>query len=131
AYERFDSLEDVTYEEHAKYAFKKAIYYGKQGNKELAKEELKKALRYITGYTYRKDTSLNEVINPLSVLNKIDPNIALEYVKKLKYLTDAVMKHTEDGKGIKWITMDWFNKLIEIDYLLGTKYLIDQLILKP
>ena len=131
AYEKFGSLENVTYGEHAEYTFKKAIYYGKQGNKELAKKELKKALRYITGYTYRKDTSLNEVINPLSVLNKIDPNTALEYVKKLKYLTDAVMKHTEDGKGIKWITIDWFNKLIEIDYLLGAKYLINQLILQP
>lgn len=131
AYEEFDSSEGATYNEHAECAFKKAIYYGKQENKELAKKELKKALRYITGYTYRKDTSLNEVINPLSVLNKIAPNTALKYVKKLKYLTDAVMKHTEDGKGIKWITMGWFSKLIEIDYLLGAKYLINQLILEP
>ncbi|MDG9730170.1 ATP-binding protein [Ignatzschineria sp. RMDPL8A] len=131
-YDEWDNLsEDVVYEKHAEYSFKKAIYYGKLGNKELAKEELKKALRYITGYTYRKDTSLNEVINPLSVLNKISSEIALEYAKKLKYLTDAVMNHTEDGKDTRWLTMDWFKKLIEIDYDLATKYLINQFIAKP
>lgn len=130
-YEHFDNKENLIYEEHAKYSFKKAIYYGKIGKKEKAQEELRKALGLITGYTFRKDTSLEEVINPLSVLNAIAPQTANKYVRKLKYLTDAVMKHTEEGKGIRWLTINWFKKLIEIDYRLGVKYLINQFTIAP
>ena len=131
AYERFDNEEKLTYQDHAEYSFKKAIYYGKIGKTEKAKEELKRALLFITGYTFRKDTSLEEVIKPLSALNAADSIIANKYVKKLKYLTDAVMKHTEEGKGIRWLTINWFEKLIEIDYVLAVKYLINQFTIQP
>lgn len=131
AYDRFGESTDSEYYEYVENHFKKSIYYAKSEKLEEAKEELKKATEYTTKYTSRKDTTLSELIDPLTAINRIDPNVALKYAKKLKYLNDAVMKHTEDGKGIRWLVIAWFKELLNIDYLLAVEYLIDQLIEEP
>lgn len=131
AYDRFNESKDSDYYEYVENHFKKSIYYAKLARLEEAKEELKKATEYTTKYTSRKDTTLSELIDPLTVINRIDPNVATEYAKKLKYLNDAVMKHTEDGKGIRWLVINWFKELLNIDYLLAMKYLVNQLIEDP
>lgn len=130
-YGRFGESTDSDYYEYVENHFKKSIYYAKSEKLEEAKEELKKATEYTTKYTSRKDTTLSELIDPLTVINRISPSVAIEYVKKLKYLNDAVMKHTEDGKGIRWLIIDWFKELLNIDYLLAMKYLINNLIEEP
>src|SRR5690606_38753228 len=111
SYEYFGQSTDESYDELANYSFKKAIYYGKINATDKAKGELEKALLLITSYTSRKDTTLSEVIDPLPAINSINPSFAREYSKKLKYLTDAVMKHTEDGKHTRWLTIRWFEQL--------------------
>jgi hypothetical protein len=126
AYEQFDKADDDKYYEHADYSFRKSIYYGKVGMINEAKDELEKALLLITSYTYRKDTTLTELIEPLPAINNINPDFAKQYTRKLKYLTDAVMKHTEDGKGIRWLTIDWFEQLLNVDYELATMYLVNE-----
>lgn len=126
AYNQFDQAEDNEYYEHADYSFRKSIYYGKVGMINEAKHELEKALLLITSYTSRKDTTLTEVIEPLVAINNINPDFAKQYSRKLKYLTDAVMKHTEDGKGIRWLTIDWFEQLLNVDYELATIYLVNE-----
>lgn len=127
-YEEFDKSSELDYYEHLEYAFKKAIYYAKVDNKMVAKSELKKATYLLTSYTYRKDRTLSEIIEPLNIVNNIDHKFARKYAKKLKYLTDAVMKHTEDGKDIRWLTIEWFQKFLEVDYKLSSMYLIYQLL---
>lgn len=127
-YEQFDKAEDQNYYEHEENAFKKAIYYAKINRKDLAKQELNKALYFITSYTSHKDRTLSEIIEPLVALNNADHNIAREYTKKLKYLTDAVMKHTDDGKDTRWLTMEWFEEFLKIDYRLASMYLLHQLL---
>lgn len=126
AYNQFDKAKTNEYYEHADYSFRKSIYYGKVGMINEAKDELEKALLLITSYTSRKDTTLTEVIEPLSAINNINPDFAKDYSKRLKYLTDAVMKHTEEGKGIRWLTIDWFEQLLIVDYELATTYLVNE-----
>ena len=126
AYDQFDKAENDEYYEHADYSFRKSIYYGKVGMINEAKDELKKALLLITSYTSRKDTTLTELIEPLPAINSINPDFAKQYTRKLKYLSDAVMKHTEDGKGIRWLAISWFEQLLSVDYELATMYLVDE-----
>lgn len=131
AYDRFGESMDSEYHEHVEYHFKKSIYYGRAKKLKDAQEELRNAIKYLTAYTSRKDTTLSELISPLTAINRIDSSVAIKYAKKLKYLNDAVMKHTEDGKGIKWLVISWYKELLNIDYLLAKKYLINQLIEDP
>ncbi|HHG3038483.1 ATP-binding protein [Vibrio parahaemolyticus] len=128
AYNDFDREDDDDYSEHAEYSFKKSIYYAKVGKMVKAKEELKKAIHLTTSYTYRKDRNLAEVIDPLLSVKKLNPKFARKYTKKLKYLTDAVMKHTEDGKDTRWLTIEWFEVFLKVDYYLASKYLINELL---
>lgn len=130
-YEDFSQLDHEDYSEQAGYAFKKSIYYGKIGDIDKAKEELEKALLLITCYTHRKDRNLAEIIKPLPAINGLDPNFARKYSKQLKYLTDAVMKHTEDGKDTRWLTMEWYQEFIGIDYYLSLSYLVNELLNNP
>lgn len=126
SYELFEQSDDEDYSQYADYSFKKAIYYGKVDKLDKAKEELKKALKLITSYTFRKDTTLSEIIEPLPTINRINSAFAIQYTKNLKYLTDAVMKHTEDGKDTRWLTIDWFEQLLNIDYKLASSYLVNE-----
>ena len=131
AYNKFQQAEDLDYSQYADYCYKKAIYYAKLGNYKEAENHLREAIKYITTYTSRKDITLLELIVPLSTINTIDSIVAKENVKKLKYLSDAIMKHTEDGKGIRWLAIDWFKELLNIDNKLAIKYLIYEFIRDP
>ncbi len=128
SYELFEQSDDEDYNQYADYSFKKAIYYGKVDKLDKAKEELSKALKLITSYTFRKDTTLSEIIESLPAINRINSEFAIQYTKNLKYLTDAVMKHTEDGKDTRWLTIDWFEQLLNIDYKLAASYLVNELL---
>jgi hypothetical protein len=127
-YISFGQSDDENYSEYANYSYKRAIYYGKTNETEKAKEELENALLLITSYTFHKDTSLTEVIEPLPAINNRNPEFANKYSRKLKYLTDAVMKHTDDGKGTRWLTIQWYDEFLNIDYNLASMYLINQLL---
>lgn len=131
AYTKFEENQELHYYEYAELHFQKAFIYSKMKYIEQAQNELKNAVLYITNYTSRKDVTLSEIVDPIDALHKIDANLAINYVKKLKYLTDAVAKHTEDGKGIRWIAMDWFKHLSNIDYDLSAKYLIYEFMKDP
>lgn len=128
--EAYNSLdeENSDYFEHAENSFKKAIYRARIGDIENAKLDLKNAIHLTTSYTSRKDRNLAEVIEPLPLIKNINPSFAKEYTKRLKYLTDAVMKHTEDGKDTRWLTIEWFEVFIKIDPEQATKYLINEML---
>ncbi|MDD4950678.1 ATP-binding protein [Sulfuricurvum sp.] len=127
-YEQFDQSEEENYSEHLEYSLKKAIYYAKINDNENAIRELGKAVYLTTSYTFHKDITLSEIIEPLRSINQINQDVAKEYAKKLKYLTDAVMKHTDDGKDTRWLTIQWFEEFLKVDYRLASMYLLDQLL---
>lgn len=96
-----------------------------------AKKELKKAILYMTAYGHRKDTTLNEIREPLEYLKDIDSKFALSSAKKLLPLNLAVQNHSENGKGIKWLYIYWFEDLVKIDFSLASSYLVSELLDKP
>lgn len=128
SYEAYDMTDNANYHEHLEYSLNKAIFYSKNKMNANAKSQLRKASHLFTGYTFHKDRTLEEIINPLPSINALDHNNALLYAKKLKYLTDAVIKHTDDNKGTRWLTTEWFHELLKIDYNLACIYLVDQFI---
>ncbi|PHR55999.1 MAG: hypothetical protein COA44_09015 [Arcobacter sp.] len=122
---------DENYNYYCEYKLKKAIAYSKLGRIGKAKKALKIGSRYLTSYTFHKDRTLEEIIEPLSSINTLDNKFAKKYTKKLKYLTDAVMKHTDDNKGTRWLTTEWFKEFLKVDDRLSSIYLIDQLLNSP
>ncbi|HAV1325330.1 TPA: ATP-binding protein [Vibrio parahaemolyticus] len=129
AYETLEIQSEEGYTEHAEYSFKKSIYFARVGKFKKAKKELEKAIHYITSYTYRKDRNLAEVIEPLVSVNRVNSKCSKKYARKLKDLTDAVMKHTEDGKDTRWLTIEWFEVFLKVDRKTATKYLINEFLL--
>ncbi|MDM5271202.1 ATP-binding protein [Sulfurovum sp. zt1-1] len=126
--EEIDDVDSDYYSEHLTYALKKSILYSKLKKTDESKSELYHAAILMTAYTFRKDNTLSEIIEPLLTINKLSPKQAIKYGKKLKYLNEAVERHTEDGKTIRWLIIHWFRELLKIDYLLASKYLISQLL---
>ena len=122
---------DEIYNSHLEFKLKKSIYFAKIQQTKKTRKNLKEAMRLVTSYTFRKDRTASEIINSLIAINKIDKEFALKYTKKLKFLLDAIEKHTEDGKDIRWLPIEWFEKFIEIDSRLASMYLIDQLLRYP
>lgn len=104
-----------------------------KSNNEITKAEieLKKAISYMTAYTFRKDTTLNEIIEPLDALDRVDKEFTLKYTKKLLALNLTVQNHSEDGKGIRWLYIGWFKKFLQIDSQLASKFLISKLLEEP
>lgn len=125
--EEIDKADSDYYSEHLRYSLKKSIIYSKLYQDDKAKEELYRASMLMIAYTSRKDITLSEIIEPLTSINNIDSTIALKYAKKLKYLNEAVQRHT-DGKGTKGLIIDWYENLLKIDYILASQYLISELL---
>ncbi len=38
------------------------------------------------------------------------------------------MKHTDDGKDTRWLTIEWYEQFLEVDYNLASMYLINELL---
>lgn len=127
-YQSYDLTDESNYHEHLDNTLHKAILYSQNNMFATAKSELKRASHLLTGYTSHKDITLEEIIEPLSSINKLDSKFALKYAKKMKYLTDAVMKHTDDNKDTRWLTTQWFSELLNTDSKLACIYLINQLL---
>ena len=66
-------------------------------------------------------------LDSLTVLNKLNKEFALKYTKKLLPLNLAVQNHSEDGKGIRWLYINWFKKFLHIERKLASKFLISKL----
>lgn len=130
-YNQFGKQESLNYYEYAEYYFQNAFLYCKDKDEKQAKNELRKAIEYITTYTFHKDITLSEIVDPIDIICKLDSDMGASYLKQLKYLTDAVINHTDDNKGTRWITIDWFKQLSTINYNLSIKYLISQFIKSP
>jgi len=91
-----------------------------------AKQQFKKIIEYTTAYTFRKDTTLNELIMPLESIRKLDNKSALKYTKKLLPLNLTIQSNSEDGKGIRWLYISWFEKFLKVNRQEATIFLINQ-----
>jgi len=109
-------------------SLKLALLYQFNNQSDKAKKRLRKAISYMTAYTFRKDTTLDEIIEPLQSINKLDKKFAIKYTKKLLPLNLTVQNHSEDGKGIRWLYIEWFKQLLQINKRLAVKFLLNRLI---
>lgn len=130
-YKKIDEDRSENYNYHLDYKLKKSILLSTIDKKEDSKKELYDAVTLITSYTFHKDRTLEEIIDPLNSINNIEHGFAKRYAKKLKYLTDAVMKHTDDGKDTRWLTTEWFEEFLKVDSKLSSMYLLNQLLTYP
>jgi len=122
---------DEIYNSHLEYKLKKSIFFIKTNKIKSSKKELKQSMKLVTSYTFRKDRTISEIINPLIAINTINEEFTLKYTKKLKVLLDAIEKHTEDGKDIRWLPIEWFDKFIKINPKLASIYLVNQMLKYP
>jgi len=130
-YKKIDEERSENYSYHLEYKLKKSILFSNIDQIEDAKKELYDAVTLVTSYTFHKDRTLEEIITPLSSINKINHEFAKKHAKKLKYLTDAVIKHTDDGKDTRWLTTEWFEEFLKVDSKLSSMYLLNQLLKYP
>lgn len=130
-YKKIDEDRSENYNYHLDYKLKKSILLSNIDEINDAKKELYDAVTLITSYTFHKDRTLEEIIEPLNSINNIEHKFAKKYAKKLKYLTDAVMKHTDDGKDTRWLTTEWFEEFLKVDSKLSSMYLLNQLLNHP
>lgn len=126
SYKDFNKSEDEYYSSYLEYKLKLSIYYAKIEKKKKARINLLQAMRLVTSYTSRKDITLDEIIEPLDSIERINRTCALEYTKKLLPLNLTVQNHSEDGKGIHWLYIGWFKKFLQIDRKLASSFLISR-----
>lgn len=101
------------YQDISEHYFKLTVLYSKRGDTKKADLSFREGIKFLLSYTDRKDTTLGELIDSIVSLNSRSPELGLEYIKKIKVLSDTVVNHT-DGKGTKWYPIYWFEKFHEI-----------------
>ncbi|MBJ7937858.1 ATP-binding protein [Bacillus cereus] len=117
----------VFYSYLAEYGFRVAILYSKTSGFEKAKNEYYKAINYLTAYPFHKDRTLDQLLDSFDSLYKLDSSRANSYIYKVNTLVNTVVSHT-DGKETRWYPINWFNKLLKIDYKAALLFLKSQLL---
>ncbi|MHA3104534.1 ATP-binding protein [Acinetobacter sp. ANC 3791] len=113
--EEIDHIEKsgTYYSTHADLALKFTQVLLNSGNKEEALKKWKNIGIYLTSYGYRKDTTLFEIIDSVSVISHKSKEECLQALEKLQPLISSVLMHT-DGRSTKHAPNRWFNELLNI-----------------
>lgn len=101
------------YQSTSEYYFRLAVLYSKKGNNIKGDNCFKEGIQFLLSYTFRKDSTLGELIDSVSSLNSCSPELGLGYIRKLKILADTVVNHT-DGRTTKWYPIHWFEEFYKI-----------------
>jgi len=108
------------------YCFIISKLYLKNNQREDAESYFLLGSRYMVSYTWRRDITLFEAIDCLSILPQIDMGLAKESIKSTYELAESVIHHT-DGKDTKWLPINWFEEYVKIDSLEASLWLMNQL----
>lgn len=98
----------------ADYSLKHAIILAKSGRLDRAKVEFRRGVEYLLSYSFRKDRTLSRLIDSVESIYKIDEEIGIQNILRLKPLVDAVVYHT-DGRSTKTYQKEWFEVLARTD----------------
>jgi hypothetical protein len=93
------------------------------GYKVLAQEWLLEALRASNGYGYRKDITLSILTDAVKVVNKIDPQKALERFADIADWNSWLPRVT-DGKETQWFFHHLFDAVLGHDFRIGLRLLL-------
>jgi len=121
--------EKETYHLHsyiAEYYFHLSSLYAPV-NDMKADELFKKGIEFILGYTFRKDLTIEDLIDVIESIAYLEPKMGNEYIKKIKPLVDAVVDHT-DGRSTSHFPIEWFEKYSKINLNDSAVYLLNSLV---
>lgn len=106
--------------------FKLSRQYSLFGNRELANERFKEGIRFLFGYTHRRDYTIEDLVNGIESYSKLFPKEGKEYLRRIYSLVNAVVEHT-DGKDTKYYPLHWFEEYLKIDSSEASLFLLNQL----
>jgi len=110
----------------AKYYFRLSKQYSIIDDKDKAENNFKEGIKYLLGYTFRRDMTIEDIVNAIVSFANLYPNEGNNYVRKMESLTNAVVEHT-DGKDTRWYPVEWFRKYLEINFEEASLYLLNKL----
>lgn len=123
-FEQIKRLDEIGsyYSTHAEYTMKLARTQAISGDFLNAKITWKKAVLFLTGYGFRKDITLFDIVDTVPALKGISQDIALQALDDLQPLVHAVIRHT-DGRETKHIPSAWFDSLLKTCPIIAIKLL--------
>ncbi len=113
---------------HAEYEMDKILALFRGGNVDLARNCWKNVGKYLCAYGSRKDGTIDELLDSLPALKRVNLQNTRAAIKKVQPLVDAVLVHT-DGKGTKHSHNSWYEALCEADIVAGLILLAQSLTL--
>ncbi len=96
------------YETHADDHFLLARVHAAAGNRELAERAWRTGCRYLSGYGWRKDITVYEVVDPLSALADADPERVRAALREVQSIVEGVLVHT-DGRETRHAIHAWID----------------------
>lgn len=96
-------------------------------DRERAQNLWREACLFLTAYGWRKDITIYEVLNPLSILIKKDPARARLRIAAIQGLCERVPRHT-DGKGTRGAWSRWWELLAKADPVATIHLAVPQLL---
>lgn len=109
---KFLNVQGTYYSTHATYSMQRALMEKKIGLQKTAIESWDEVGVYLTGYGWRKDITLFDVIETIPVLANVSQNLALEALDNIQPYIGAVLRHT-DGRSTNHTPNSWFDVLLE------------------
>lgn len=110
--------------EHEMYFARALITAGKRSE---ALAAWQRAAVYLTGYGFRKDSTVFELIDALPALHRINAGWAIDALRKVQRLIRAVIAHT-DGKTTRHAPGHWFDAVVKCEPLKAIDLLAESLI---
>lgn len=101
------------YETHAEDQFLLARVHLTAGRRALAERAWEDGCRYLSGYGWRKDITVYEVLDPIGTLGAADPTQVRSALKTLQPIVEAVLVHT-DGKETRHAIHQWLDVAAEL-----------------
>ncbi|MBB6110289.1 hypothetical protein SAMN05421821_10696 [Mucilaginibacter lappiensis] len=108
------------------YLFRLSGLYFDSGNLEKAQNLFREAIKTFTGYTQRRDQTLEDLLESLVPFSTVNYDKALVYIPQIKSLIDAIDNHT-DGKDTRHFFVEWFKKFSQVNWLSSANYLLNDL----
>jgi len=110
----------------AEYYFILSKQYSIIGDKDKAEINFKEGIKYLLGYTFRRDMTIEDIVNAIESFANLYSTEGNDYVRKMESLTNAVVEHT-DGKDTQWYPVEWFQKYLKINFKEASLYLLYKL----
>jgi hypothetical protein len=101
------------YETHAEDQFLLVRVHLAAGRRALAERAWEHGCLYLSGYGWRKDITVYEVLDPIDTLGAADPTRARPALKTLQPIVEAVLVHT-DGKETRHAVHRWLDIAAEL-----------------